>query len=131
MTYWNIFSRCSTVYVYIKNEYSGSAGALPFLTNSRGDTYLMSVPSQTYTLQRDTVPASMERAVRGDANPLDELGRLLHAAIFGQSRAIASIMRVLNRARYNFNAGESKRPLANLLFLGPTGVGKSDSAKRL
>src|SRR3954447_14535565 len=91
----------------------------------------MSVPSQTDNVHKDIVPDSMQRAVRGDANPLDELGRLLHAAIFGQSRAIASIMRVLNRARYNFNAGESKRPLANLLFLGPTGVGKSDSAKRL
>jgi ATP-dependent Clp protease ATP-binding subunit ClpA len=91
----------------------------------------MSAPFQDQSTMVDVVPPSMQRVVRGDANPLDELERMLSGAIFGQNRAIESLMRALNRARYNFSAGRSKRPLVNLLFLGPTGVGKSESAKRL
>ncbi len=73
----------------------------------------------------------MTRATRGNSNPLDEIERKLHAAIFGQDRAIEALVRVLNRARYGFAAGNSRRPRATLLFLGPTGVGKTETARRL
>jgi ATP-dependent Clp protease ATP-binding subunit ClpA len=73
----------------------------------------------------------MKPASRGTANPLDKIEQELRAAIFGQSRAIESLIRALNRARLGFNAGNAARPRATLLFLGPTGVGKSECAKRL
>lgn len=79
----------------------------------------------------DSIPSSMTRAVRGDANPLDQVEQQLHAAIFGQDRAIEALIRVLNRARYGFAAGNARRPRATLLFLGPTGVGKTETARRL
>jgi ATP-dependent Clp protease ATP-binding subunit ClpA len=79
----------------------------------------------------DLIPEGMQRAERGNANPLDSIEADLRAAIFGQDRAIESVIRALNRARYGFGAGNHKRPLANLLFLGPTGVGKTECAKRL
>lgn len=79
----------------------------------------------------DSVPSGMARAVRGNANPLDEVENRLHAAIFGQDRAIEALVRVLNRARYGFAAGNTRRPRATLLFLGPTGVGKTETARRL
>ncbi|PLS79568.1 MAG: ATP-dependent Clp protease ATP-binding subunit [Chloroflexi bacterium] len=73
----------------------------------------------------------MQLATRGTANPLDAIEQDLRTAIFGQNRAIESVIRAMNRARYGFAAGNRNRPLVNLMFLGPTGVGKSECAKRL
>jgi len=73
----------------------------------------------------------MQKAVRGNANPLDHLEAYLRETIFGQNRAIESLLRALNRARYGFSAGHANRPRAALMFLGPTGVGKSECAKRI
>ena len=73
----------------------------------------------------------MQKAVRGHANPLDQLDSYLRQTIFGQDRAIESLLRALNRARYGFSAGNHHRPRACLLFLGPTGVGKSECARRI
>ena len=79
----------------------------------------------------DAPPSGMLPAVRGSANPLDVIETDLRGAIFGQNRAIESLMRALNRAHFGFAAGNQQRPLVNLMFLGPTGVGKSECAKRL
>jgi len=73
----------------------------------------------------------MTLAKRGDKNPLDAVEQRLRDQIFGQERAIESIIRVLNRARFGFSAGNPRRPRATLLFLGPTGVGKTASARAL
>jgi ATP-dependent Clp protease ATP-binding subunit ClpA len=73
----------------------------------------------------------MTRATRGDQNPLDQVERRLRDQIFGQERAIEALVRVLNRARFGFSAGNPRRPRATLLFLGPTGVGKTATARAL
>ena len=77
------------------------------------------------------IPSGMMQAARGTANPLDAIETDLHNTVFGQKRAIESVVRAMNRARFGFAAGNHNRPLVNLLFLGPTGVGKSETAKRL
>jgi ATP-dependent Clp protease ATP-binding subunit ClpA len=79
----------------------------------------------------EQIPVGMRRAVRGDANPLDEIEQKLRHTIFGQERAIEALVRLLNRARFGFSAGNPRRPRATLLFLGPTGVGKTATARRL
>jgi ATP-dependent Clp protease ATP-binding subunit ClpA len=79
----------------------------------------------------DQLPEGMTRAARGTANPLDEVEQKLRHTIFGQERAIEAVVRLLNRARYGFSAGNPRRPRATLLFLGPTGVGKTATARRL
>lgn len=73
--------------------------------------------------------SGMRLAVRGTQNPLDDIEKQLRGAIFGQERAIEAVVRVLNRARYGFAAGNGRRPRATLLFLGPTGVGKTETAR--
>jgi ATP-dependent Clp protease ATP-binding subunit ClpA len=75
--------------------------------------------------------SGMTRAMRGDQNPLDSVERRLRDQIFGQERAIEAVVRVLNRARFGFSAGNPRRPRATLLFLGPTGVGKTATARAL
>lgn len=78
-----------------------------------------------------TEERTMKLAIRGDKNPLDLVEKRLREQIFGQERAIESVIRVLNRSRFGFSAGNSRRPRATLLFLGPTGVGKTATARAL
>jgi ATP-dependent Clp protease ATP-binding subunit ClpA len=73
----------------------------------------------------------MRLAVRGTLNPLDAVEEKLRDQIFGQERAMETVIRVLNRARFGFSAGNPRRPRATLLFLGPTGVGKTATARAL
>jgi ATP-dependent Clp protease ATP-binding subunit ClpC len=54
---------------------------------------------------------------------------LLHQRVVGQEEAINSIASAMRRARSGIN--NPKRPLASLLFLGPTGVGKTEVTKAL
>jgi ATP-dependent Clp protease ATP-binding subunit ClpC len=53
----------------------------------------------------------------------------LSRRIIGQESAISSIARVLRRARVGIRSG--KRPVSSFLFVGPTGVGKTESAKAI
>jgi ATP-dependent Clp protease ATP-binding subunit ClpA len=79
----------------------------------------------------DDMLRGMHLAQRGTQNPLDRVEAQLRDQIFGQERAIESVVRLLNRARYGFSAGNPRRPRATLLFLGPTGVGKTATARAL
>jgi ATP-dependent Clp protease ATP-binding subunit ClpC len=53
----------------------------------------------------------------------------LSKRIIGQESAVSSIARVLRRARAGIRSG--KRPVSSFLFVGPTGVGKTESAKAI
>ncbi|TAL19333.1 AAA family ATPase [Patescibacteria group bacterium] len=51
----------------------------------------------------------------------------LHQRVIGQDEAVSSVARAIRRARTELRA--PNRPIANFLFLGPTGVGKTELAK--
>jgi ATP-dependent Clp protease ATP-binding subunit ClpA len=53
----------------------------------------------------------------------------LNARVFGQDEAVATITHAIHSARAGLN--EPERPVASLLFVGPTGVGKTEVAKQL
>lgn len=57
------------------------------------------------------------------------LESLLHERVIGQGKAIKQIAEALRKARAGF--GNTKRPIGSFLFLGPTGVGKTETAKAL
>lgn len=57
------------------------------------------------------------------------LEELLHTRVLGQDEAIVALANALRRARSG--AGSIKRPIGTFLFLGPTGVGKTETAKAL
>lgn len=57
------------------------------------------------------------------------LEKLLGERVIGQEEGLAAIARALRRARSGVDRG--KRPLGSFLFLGPTGVGKTETAKAL
>ena len=53
----------------------------------------------------------------------------LKKQVFGQSNAIDTLVRAIKRSRAGFN--EEDKPIASLLFVGPTGVGKTEISKQL
>jgi ATP-dependent Clp protease ATP-binding subunit ClpC len=57
------------------------------------------------------------------------LETLLHERLIGQDEAIRQIAEALRKSRAGFS--DTKRPIGSFLFLGPTGVGKTEAAKAL
>ena len=69
-------------------------------------------------------------AITGDERlALQNLEPTLHARVVGQDTAIAAIADAIRRARTGVR--NPRRPIGSFLFLGPTGVGKTESAKAL
>lgn len=60
---------------------------------------------------------------------LKNLEKELCSRVFGQEDAVASVSHAIHSSRAGLN--EPERPVANLLFVGPTGVGKTEVAKQL
>lgn len=65
----------------------------------------------------------------GEREKLLNLEDILHQRVVGQDQAIAAIARTMRRARAGVQNEE--RPIGSFLFLGPTGVGKTETAKAL
>jgi ATP-dependent Clp protease ATP-binding subunit ClpC len=76
---------------------------------------------------RTGVPVA--RLVEGEAERLLHLEERLHQRIIGQDRAIESLADAIRRARAGLK--DPKRPIGSFIFLGPTGVGKTELAKAL
>jgi ATP-dependent Clp protease ATP-binding subunit ClpA len=71
-----------------------------------------------------------EASVSADeVSRLKELEGRLTAQIFGQDHAIQLVVKAIKKSRAGF--GERDKPVASLLFVGPTGVGKTELARRL
>ena len=64
-----------------------------------------------------------------EQNELMDLEDRLHERVINQHEAINAIANTIRRARAGI--GDSKRPIGSFLFLGPTGVGKTETAKAL
>ena len=60
---------------------------------------------------------------------LMNLEQLLHERVVGQDEAIVAISQAIRRSRSGL--GKTNRPIGSFLFLGPTGVGKTETAKAL
>ncbi len=71
-----------------------------------------------------------EKSVNSDeADKLKELEVELKARIFGQNGAIEQVVAAIKRSRAGFN--EPSKPVASFLFVGPTGVGKTELSRQL
>jgi ATP-dependent Clp protease ATP-binding subunit ClpA len=71
-----------------------------------------------------------ERSVSGtETVKLKDLERQLKSVVFGQNQAIDLVVQAIKRSRAGFHKPD--KPIANLLFVGPTGVGKTELARQL
>ncbi|MDP4181496.1 MAG: ATP-dependent Clp protease ATP-binding subunit ClpA [Bacillota bacterium] len=71
-----------------------------------------------------------EQSISGnEISKLKELEANLKSEIFGQDRAVETVVRAIKMSRAGF--AEIEKPVASLLFVGPTGVGKTEISKQL
>ncbi len=73
------------------------------------------------------VHVPVTQVTQGEREKLLNLEDILHRRIVGQDEAVNLVAQALRRARVNLR--DQKRPIASFLFLGPTGVGKTELAK--
>ncbi len=73
------------------------------------------------------IPVS--RLVEGESAKLLKMEDVLHGRIIGQHEAIVAISKAVRRARSGLK--DPKRPMGSFIFLGPTGVGKTELARAL
>ena len=66
---------------------------------------------------------------KSESDRLVNLENILHKRVIGQNEAIAAISKAIRRARSGL--GDPTRPIGSFMFLGPTGVGKTELAKAL
>ena len=71
------------------------------------------------------IPTS--RMLEGERDKLLRMEEELHARVIGQSAAVKAVSNAVRRARAGLN--DESRPLGSFLFLGPTGVGKTELTK--
>ncbi|EFR44182.1 AAA family ATPase [Streptococcus pseudoporcinus] len=64
-----------------------------------------------------------------DLERLKEIASRLKAHVIGQDQAVSAVARAIRRNRAGFDEGN--RPIGSFLFVGPTGVGKTELAKQL
>ena len=71
----------------------------------------------------------LTRLTETESSRLLQLEQRLHKRVIGQDEAVSAVSRAVRRARAGFK--DKNRPVGSFLFLGPTGVGKTELAKAL
>ena len=71
----------------------------------------------------------LQQMEKKESERLINLESVLHKRVIGQSEAVSAIARSIRRARSGLK--DPRRPIGSFLFLGPTGVGKTELAKTL
>lgn len=69
----------------------------------------------------------LDRLTRTEIGKLARLEEILQTHIIGQDEAISEVAKAIRRSRAGLH--DPKRPLGSFIFLGPTGVGKTETAK--
>ena len=71
----------------------------------------------------------VQKLSEGEAERLRRLEGILHERIIGQEEAVTAVSRAIRRGRVGLK--DPRRPIGSFLFLGPTGVGKTELSKAL
>ncbi|KAJ52208.1 ATP-dependent Clp protease ATP-binding subunit ClpC [Clostridium tetanomorphum] len=87
-----------------------------------GETQIASVVSKWTNIP-------VEKLTEKESERLLKLEQILHNRVIGQNEAVKSVARAVRRARVGLK--DPKRPIGSFIFLGPTGVGKTELSKAL
>jgi ATP-dependent Clp protease ATP-binding subunit ClpB len=106
------------------------------------EAHLLEIQEQGTTLLREQVTEAdiaeivakwtgipVNRLLESERQKLLQLEGHLHQRVIGQSEAVAAVAASIRRARAGMN--DPGRPLGSFLFMGPTGVGKTELARAL
>lgn len=101
--------------------------ALMYWQKNSGDRFITpETVDQFLTLKTGMPQGEIKEEEKGKLLNLEEI---LHKRVIGQEEAVRQAAEALRRARTGI--GNSQRPIGSFLFLGPTGVGKTETAKAL
>ena len=99
-----------------------------FVKSTRGEHQLVTKDDVAHVIgQKTGVPVTS--ITTDESSKLLKLEEEMHKRVVGQSEAVTLVANALRRARAEIRS--TKRPIANFLFLGPTGVGKTELAKTI
>ncbi len=117
-------------------------GRLPQLNRQLAEEEAISARAKADALLRDRVTEDeiarivqrwtgipVQKLMEGEREKLLQLEDTLHRRVIGQEEAVARVSEAILRSRAGI--GDPKRPIGSFLFLGPTGVGKTELAKTL
>lgn len=116
-------------------------GALPELEKKLADTEAKEAAKEGALLQEEVTEEEIAQVVarwtgvpvtrllEGEREKLLKLESVLHERVIGQDEAVVSVSNAVLRARAGIK--DTKRPIGSFIFLGPTGVGKTELARTL
>jgi ATP-dependent Clp protease ATP-binding subunit ClpB len=112
-----------------------SYGVIPGLEKSLADAEASDGHMVEEAVRPDQIAGVVERwtgiptsrMLEGERDKLLRMEEELHARVIGQSAAVKAVSNAVRRARAGLN--DESRPLGSFLFLGPTGVGKTELTK--
>ena len=77
----------------------------------------------------DWTKIPVNKLKQAETDRLIKLETVLHERVIGQDEAVVAVSKAIRRGRVGFNVAD--RPIGSFLFLGPTGVGKTELSKAL
>jgi len=102
--------------------------AAAYARGKRGDNQLVLAEDVAAVISEKTgVPTTS--ISEDESTKLLRLEEAMHEQVIGQDEAVVMVANALRRARAEIRS--TKRPISNFLFLGPTGVGKTELAKTI
>ncbi|MDL9980636.1 ATP-dependent Clp protease ATP-binding subunit [Microbacterium sp. ASV49] len=112
----------------VQREIEDAAAAGNPSTGSGNGAAVVDEPEIAAVISRATgIPVS--RLTATERARLASLGEELHGRVIGQDDAVEAVAKSVRRNRTGM--GDARRPIGSFLFLGPTGVGKTELAKAL
>jgi ATP-dependent Clp protease ATP-binding subunit ClpC len=105
------------------------------VVDEAGSALAIDAPGTELTADHVTAKISQITGIKLDKLQADEAKKLalmeqeLHKRVIGQKLAVSAVCRAVRRARAGLKAAD--RPIGSFLFLGPTGVGKTELARAL
>lgn len=123
------FERANEINQQIKKLKSELEEEKEALANSRSDTDLIVDEEDIAKILAKWTNIPVAKLTEDESNKLLNLENLLHERVIGQTEAVKSVSSAIKRARAGLK--NPNRPIGSFIFLGPTGVGKTELSKAL
>ena len=98
-------------------------------SQAQSSVSLMVTPEHIAHVVENWTGVPVSQMLEGERQNLRNLEEDLHKRVIGQDEAITAVSRAIRRSRAGLK--DPKRPIGSFLFLGPTGVGKTELARAL
>ncbi len=98
-------------------------------TSGRGKKSIQVLESDVEAVISGWTKIPLEKLAAKESERLKNLETILHRRVVGQEEAVCAVAKAVKRGRIGLK--DPKRPIGSFLFLGPTGVGKTELSKAL